>query len=313
MNADIVSGNYNYLELKSSLIQPFVESVNYLMKQFCIGGEEPVIFSWQAFAQYNLAVEAVESGQYELGKELIENVLKTKKGKIRRNFDLVPYSKEFLEADYDLVQEMLRKDDKGVVAGELTSEALFMLEKEKANKALDIIAAKLPSSERELKTFIQEIALCAKSEGYHIRSASSYYTYGLVLILADEKNTVSYYVEHIVHELAHHLLFAYNGADELVLNPSEERFPAPLRDDYRPMFGLFHALFVLVKSYVALDQCKDVLSYNHGENVDDRLKELSDLILNTHETVCDDGIFTKTGEHILSLITKQIMTLGLRH
>ena len=35
--------------------------------------------------------------------------------------------------------------------------------------------------------------------------------------------------------------------DPLVLNTNEERYPAPIRRDLRPMYGIFHATFVLAR------------------------------------------------------------------
>jgi hypothetical protein len=59
----------------------------------------------------------------------------------------------------------------------------------------------------------------------------------------DEK--VAYYIEHIVHEGAHLHLHGIMMHDRLVLNPDDERYPAPIRADLRPMYGIFHATFVL--------------------------------------------------------------------
>ena len=54
-----------------------------------------------------------------------------------------------------------------------------------------------------------------------------------------------YLVEHLTHEVSHlhlHQLMIY---DKMILNSDHERYPAPIRSDPRPMFGIFHATFVL--------------------------------------------------------------------
>jgi len=57
---------------------------------------------------------------------------------------------------------------------------------------------------------------------------------------------ICYWIEHIVHEVSHLRLHAMFFQEKLVLNSDDERkFRAPIRDDLRPMLGVFHATFVL--------------------------------------------------------------------
>ncbi|RUR66950.1 hypothetical protein EJP67_07710 [Variovorax guangxiensis] len=56
---------------------------------------------------------------------------------------------------------------------------------------------------------------------------------------------VPYFMEHVVHETSHNVLFGLMLVDPMVLNPITERYSAPLRTDLRPMYGIFHASFVI--------------------------------------------------------------------
>lgn len=56
---------------------------------------------------------------------------------------------------------------------------------------------------------------------------------------------VPYFMEHVVHETSHNVLFGLMLVDPMVLNPTTERYSAPLRTDLRPMYGIFHASFVI--------------------------------------------------------------------
>ncbi|MDF3882107.1 aKG-HExxH-type peptide beta-hydroxylase [Cupriavidus basilensis] len=57
--------------------------------------------------------------------------------------------------------------------------------------------------------------------------------------------TVPYFMEHLVHETSHNVLYALMDLDPMVLNPVNERYTAPLRTDLRPIYGIYHACFVL--------------------------------------------------------------------
>jgi hypothetical protein len=58
---------------------------------------------------------------------------------------------------------------------------------------------------------------------------------------------VPYFLEHLVHESSHNLLFALMIMDPMVLNPVSQKFSAPLRKDLRPMYGIYHAVFVVAR------------------------------------------------------------------
>jgi HEXXH motif-containing protein len=59
-------------------------------------------------------------------------------------------------------------------------------------------------------------------------------------------------VETLAHESAHSLLFGHAIDDPLVENDTAERFQSPLRDDPRPMDGIFHATFVSARMHYAM-------------------------------------------------------------
>ncbi|MEC9290889.1 MAG: HEXXH motif-containing putative peptide modification protein [Pseudomonadota bacterium] len=107
-----------------------------------------------------------------------------------------------------------------------------------------------------------------------------------------EIDPLVYYCEHIVHETSHLYLHALMAMDPLVLNSPDEHYPAPIRSDLRPMYGVFHATFVLSR----MCQVFKVLS-----------DQLSD------ENVCDaHQCFVRQFEHGLSTVNQyaELTTLG---
>lgn len=113
------------------------------------------------------------------------------------------------------------------------------------NKALDYIKKYNPEIYNEYLEFTTSIKLF---RGRVLRGETSAKSFGVIWLRvpAKEDDQVGYWIEHLVHEVSHLRLEAHFFAENLVLNPySHKEFIAPIRDDLRPMFGIFHATFVL--------------------------------------------------------------------
>lgn len=116
-------------------------------------------------------------------------------------------------------------------------------------EALDLIKAHDPDQFHEIQELVTRIKIF---DGRVLRGESSTKTFGAMWLRVPpaEDDQVGYWVEHIVHEVSHIRLFAENFFDQLVLNPRDEcKFEAPIRDDLRPMYGVFHAAFVLARMF----------------------------------------------------------------
>lgn len=83
--------------------------------------------------------------------------------------------------------------------------------------------------------------------------ATSFALWGAMAINADAHASWLHYYQTLVHEAAHGLLFALARNEPLVLGDPGEKFGSPLRDDLRPMDGIFHAGFVSARESLALD------------------------------------------------------------
>ena len=60
------------------------------------------------------------------------------------------------------------------------------------------------------------------------------------------------YIPRLIHEYSHNLLFGIARNEPLVFNDPEERDESPLRQDLRPMDGIYHALFVSAREALAM-------------------------------------------------------------
>lgn len=111
--------------------------------------------------------------------------------------------------------------------------------------ALAMISLADPEVFSEIEVLVSSIKLF---QGRVLRGQSSGNALGAIWIRIPDKHDdqVGYWIEHIVHEVSHTKLHAMFFQEKFVLNSKDEKkFKAPIRDDLRPMLGIFHATFVL--------------------------------------------------------------------
>lgn len=108
--------------------------------------------------------------------------------------------------------------------------------------------------EAELKQAAGQIILLQGfgSEGRSFRGASSLALWGAIALNVLTHSSVLEYYTSLVHESSHSLLFAHAMDTPLVLNDPQLTYQSPLRDEPRPMDGVFHAAFVSAREIWAL-------------------------------------------------------------
>ncbi|MEA2663115.1 MAG: hypothetical protein QOI11_59 [Candidatus Eremiobacteraeota bacterium] len=86
-------------------------------------------------------------------------------------------------------------------------------------------------------------------DGVVLRGMTATHAFGAIFLRIPPRDddAVTYWIEHLVHEISHLKLELLAQHGRLVLNPPEERYPPPIRKDPRPMAGIVHATFVLAR------------------------------------------------------------------
>jgi hypothetical protein len=133
--------------------------------------------------------------------------------------------------------------------------------------ALDELKQSVPELHAEAVILVQDIVLARSGDARRMQfgGVSSFAAWGAIGInLSAHSNWVAF-LKTIVHESAHLLLFAMARDEPLLLNDPAERHGSPLRDDARPLDGVFHAAFVSAREALALDAC---LSRHEESGVD---------------------------------------------
>ncbi|WII94915.1 HEXXH motif-containing putative peptide modification protein [Moraxella haemolytica] len=151
--------------------------------------------------------------------------------------------------EYSYIEKLKSYDQKNI-RGETTeiypvSENMMPFHIENIQSALNMIESADKEIYDEIKEFVTHIKIF---EGKVLRGDTSNISFGSIWLRVPEPedDQVGYWIEHIVHETSHIRLEAHFFLEKLVLNSRDEKiFRAPIRDDLRPMRGIFHASFVL--------------------------------------------------------------------
>ncbi|OIJ85371.1 hypothetical protein BIV25_44170 [Streptomyces sp. MUSC 14] len=77
---------------------------------------------------------------------------------------------------------------------------------------------------------------------------------------AEKDDWTAFLLEHLVHEASHILLHAIMGRDPLLTNGFTARHQAPIRSDRRPLYGIYHAMFVLSRVHRVLSRYADAVA-----------------------------------------------------
>jgi hypothetical protein len=107
----------------------------------------------------------------------------------------------------------------------------------------------------------------------------------LIRLPRNTVDSVLYFYEHIIHEASHIHLNCLMASDPLILNDRNELFNSPLRNDPRPMIGVFHATFVsarIARSFLKLYQAtkdKELLQ-PLAEVLDETIRGIKEIELN---------------------------------
>jgi HEXXH motif-containing protein len=111
---------------------------------------------------------------------------------------------------------------------------------------LMLLAEHDPVTLAEARHLIQKIAIAETSS---MRAGTSFFAFGLIALASlHVRQSWTAYLEFIVHEAAHHVLFAHWSQVPMVMNDDSGEYRSPLRVSPRPLSGVFHAAFVLART-----------------------------------------------------------------
>jgi len=165
-----------------------------------------------------------------------------------------------------------------------------------------------PELHGEVVGIVREIVI-ARPDGSQLLeygAASSFALWGAVAVNAAAHDSWPRYYRTIVHEAAHLLLFGLAREEPLVQGGPDHAYASPLREDLRPLDGLFHAAFVSARESLAIDrllarqEATAFLSSDDEEQLLDLLESSVVAFWDCADRVRASGKLTALGDAILS-------------
>ena len=183
------------------------------------------------------------------------------------------------------------------------SDALAKQFLHRIESGFKLIQLAIPELAKEFKALVNDmvIVVCDSISDYQFDGGSSYFLWGMLFLNATSHQTDVAMVEVLAHESAHMLLYACTIDEPLVLNSDEDLFVSPLRNDLRPMDGIYHATFVSARMHFAMQSLIDsgMLSsedlINAKKSRDKNLKNF----WTSYKVVSENAELTATGEKIM--------------
>lgn len=185
--------------------------------------------------------------------------------------------------------------------------------KNKFYKALERLNLIIPELANEFNALIREVIFVKGDDSlkYGFAGGSSYMLWGALFLNVEEHYEDLDLIEAMSHESGHTLLFGFSTDEPLVLNDDDDLFPSPLRDDLRPMDGIYHATYVCARicwTMTALLNSKQ-LSQKENESALVRLRSNTKNFFLGHEVIKKHGKLTYTGETIMQKAYAFISTI----
>jgi len=181
----------------------------------------------------------------------------------------------------------------------------FMAFRVRLDEAFALLRRAAPELADELDAVVGEIVVATVDEtanGQVFDGISVFDLWGAMFINPRRHATVLETTEVLVHEATHTLLFGYSLDEPLVLNPLTQRYASPVREDARPMDGVFHGTYVIAMLHYWLRRLIDggVLSEPDRASALERIARYGEPFADGIGVIRDDGILTETGRRVIA-------------
>lgn len=120
-------------------------------------------------------------------------------------------------------------------------------------RGMAIMERTIPELAGEVRAIVREVVCVVgdPTKKMQFDGGSHFQLWGALFLNADFHPTDQAIVEVVAHESAHSLLFGFCTQEPLVYNSDDELYTSPLRQDPRPMDGIYHATFVSARMHWA--------------------------------------------------------------
>ncbi len=169
--------------------------------------------------------------------------------------------------------------------------------------ALQRLKILLPELAGEVDALVREVILVVGDPtlGYDFAGGSCYMLWGALFINGASHSDELSMMEAIAHESAHSLLFGFTIDEPLIHNDAAERYASPLRDDPRPMDGIYHATFVCARMHWAMHQlaCSADIDAKQAAQAAARAERHARSFRDGLALVREHGVLSSTGRALM--------------
>ena len=157
-------------------------------------------------------------------------------------------------SDEDRYQRLLLPDD--IPAFEPKPDELAVAG-DRIAQAMDLLDRGYPEMAEEIRELLFEVVVASgptEPGTMTFDGSSSYMLWGAIMLNATGQASVLDTAQALAHESGHNLLFGQCVNGPLVENGAEESYAHPLRQDPRPMDGVFHAAYVIARMHQTVER-----------------------------------------------------------
>jgi hypothetical protein len=203
-----------------------------------------------------------------------------------------------IDADADRALGLVGPSGAGLAAGRREVAA-----------ALDLVAEVAPALAAETDALVRQIVLAGDQPGGSnpFFGASTFFLWGGVFLNPSRHEAAVDLADTIVHETGHLKLFALSVDEPMTRNPSGARYRSPLRNDPRPMEGIFHATYVCARMAGFYAQMAENAGHHHTRVLARRrIEESRQAFGEGLGTIRREARLTAAGEAILMAAEKSL-------
>jgi hypothetical protein len=264
------------------------------------------------FGRYYDLVSAVMNG--EQGAALMNSLAISSGKELVKGLEVVSLGDQSLGDDSALYLRMMNADetvDIGFARPEKEIADAFRL---RLADGIDFLNSAIPALSEEVQTIVRQVVIAGSdpSKKMQFDGGSHYQLWGALFINGNYHNDRIAVVEVLAHESAHSLLFGFCTDEPLVENYDDELFASPLRQDLRPMDGIFHATFVSARMHWAMSSLAKSGALSVGDRNRAEAAAQADLenFGSGYGVIRDYGKLTNLGRSILSSAKSYIDTVS---
>lgn len=250
---------------------------------------------------HNKLVSAIDMKDESQVKQLIEEFIDSDFSV--KSLQMIRFDAESMgELRFDLYKSIFTEDDTYQISFSSPANESYNGVYQKLNAGIQILKENSPFIYVEFDNLVGEIILFENDTTNIVSSGTSLKSYGTIFIASNLSDSITFYIEALVHESAHLYLFGLAIEDAIVLNPDSERYSAPLRKDKRTMSGIFHASFVIARILYAFN---DILKNNKIDrdirsSINDRIAFLLPKFYSSFETITRYARLTDLGQSLIN-------------